>query len=217
MFCGKCGKEMDRQAKFCPYCGAENPNAAPAASTSRPAPAAAMKTAGVNLPRLVLIVLGALQVLMFFVLSYGKLTGLSSALGQLSSRLGIDVPQKLTALSAIKIMKASANISSGFGLVSSSDASAAYATAVIAFGLPLVMGILVLLLNCLKSTKKCYVISAVLTVVTLIGYLLVKYILGTYTNLGYSLGSGFIFACLVTVVQLIAAVVGCMKNNSRAN
>lgn len=27
MYCGKCGKEIDQSVKFCPYCGAENPNA----------------------------------------------------------------------------------------------------------------------------------------------------------------------------------------------
>lgn len=24
MFCGKCGKKLDENAKFCPYCGASN-------------------------------------------------------------------------------------------------------------------------------------------------------------------------------------------------
>ena len=31
MFCGKCGKEMDNSARFCPYCGAENLEAKAAA------------------------------------------------------------------------------------------------------------------------------------------------------------------------------------------
>lgn len=44
MFCGKCGKEMKRNAKFCPHCGAENLNASrvggPAAPSERPGAAA---------------------------------------------------------------------------------------------------------------------------------------------------------------------------------
>lgn len=41
MYCGNCGKEMEQTAKFCPHCGAENPNLQAETPADRPQAAAA--------------------------------------------------------------------------------------------------------------------------------------------------------------------------------
>lgn len=41
MYCGNCGKEMEQTAKFCPRCGAENPNLQAEIPAARPQAAAA--------------------------------------------------------------------------------------------------------------------------------------------------------------------------------
>lgn len=216
MFCGKCGKEMNDQAKFCPHCGAENLRAKTAPQTSRSAPAAPGQVLDLSPLRLALAVLGTIQALMFFVLSYGKLSGLSSTLGQLSSYLGTEIPQKLTGLNAIKVMKLSADLNSKLGMLSGSDSKTAYLTAVIFFGLPLVAGIAVLAINLLKGGRKGAVSTVILTVVTLADYFIINALLDAYTEMGYKMGGGFMFACLVTVVQLVSAVISLKQNKDSA-
>ena len=69
MFCGKCGKEMDSSAKFCPYCGAENQNRTPVPPTAKPTVPVKLSGGTVDMAKIALMVLGALHTLLFFTMS----------------------------------------------------------------------------------------------------------------------------------------------------
>ena len=85
---------MDNSARFCPYCGAENLEAKAAAPAGKPVSMPSLSLGGnANVPRIVLMVLSALQVLLFFTLSHGSVRLLSA----LNSIFGSEFSDKLTA------------------------------------------------------------------------------------------------------------------------
>lgn len=234
MFCGNCGKEIADNAKFCPYCGQENRNAVRSGAQSGTpgvrgmaagmgagtagrrggvpvmgSASAGMRTV-VSVPdksifSVLLMVCSCLHVLLFFVLSYGRLNGWNSALGAAASYLGLDVPQRLTGLAAIRVIKSCAEV----GIPNGEEA---YASAIIAFGLPILISVVIFLVNIVKRNSA--VVSIILSVVMLPAYLLMKAVLDTYTDLGYDLGGGTVWVFLLTVVQLIIAVLNCAANKN---
>ena len=203
MFCGKCGKQIPNTTKFCPYCGAQTAPPAPAPqgnfrggapgrNTVKPLSpsASANLIAGMGLFRLILIICGAVQVLFFFVLSYGRLES-----GRLASILGFDVPARLTGLNAIRV---------------AGDDRVGQLIVAAFFLLPVILGAIVLLLNCTGKRRGSYITSIVLSAITVIAYIIIYAMLATVFEWYYSItGISIILAFLVTFVQLGFSIAGC--------
>lgn len=196
MFCGKCGKEMADNAKFCPHCGERNTNAAQAGVIGTRAQPMSISVKNKNLFEIIMMVCGILHILMFFMLSYGKTIGLTEDMRVAVSYLGISLPQKLTGLNAIRIME-------DLSQLGIENARTAYAGVVVIFGLPLVLGAVIILVNILQKRK--LVLPVILSVLTLCSYFVGKRMLAEYLDLGYKLGGGFWIVCLVSLLQLAAA------------
>ena len=203
MFCGKCGKEMDNSARFCPYCGAENLEAKAAAPAGKPVSMPSLSLGGnANVPRIVLMVLSALQVLLFFTLSHGSVRLLSA----LNSMFGSEFSDKLTAMNTMRIMDALSELG-----VQGADGAVVEFT--ILFLLPLVLGLAVLALNLRKGGGKTGLVCVVLSVLTLLAYILLRADLEANSGLGFTVESGML-AYVVTAAQIAAAAL-CMVTSKR--
>lgn len=204
MFCGKCGKEMDNSARFCPYCGAENLEAKAAAPAGKPVSMPSLSLGGnANVPRIVLMVLSALQVLLFFTLSHGSVRLLSA----LNSIFGSEFSDKLTAMNTMRILDALSELG-----VQGADGALVEFT--ILFLLPLVLGLAVLALNLRKGGGKTGLVCVVLSVLTLLAYILLRADLEANSGLGFTVESGML-AYVVTAAQIAAAAL-CMVTSKRA-
>ena len=204
MFCGKCGKEMDNSARFCPYCGAENLEAKAAAPAGKPVSMPSLSLGGnANVPRIVLMVLSALQVLLFFTLSHGSVRLLSA----LNSIFGSEFSDKLTAMNTMRILNALSELG-----VQGADGAVVEFT--ILFLLPLVLGLAVLALNLRKGGGKTGLVCVVLSVLTLLAYILLRADLEANSGLGFTVESGML-AYVVTAAQIAAAAL-CMVTSKRA-
>ena len=193
MFCGKCGKEMDNSARFCPYCGAENLEAKAAAPAGKPVSMPSLSLGGnANVPRIVLMVLSALQVLLFFTLSHGSVRLLSA----LNSIFGSEFSDKLTAMNTMRILNALSELG-----VQGADGAVVEFT--ILFLLPLVLGLAVLALNLRKGGGKTGLVCVVLSVLTLLAYILLRADLEANSGLGFTVESGML-AYVVTAAQIAA-------------
>lgn len=203
MFCGKCGKEMDNSARFCPYCGAENLEAKAAAPAGKPVSIPSLSLGGnANVPRIVLMVLSALQVLLFFTLSHGSVRLLSA----LNSIFGSEFSDKLTAMNTMRILNALSELG-----VQGADGAVVEFT--ILFLLPLVLGLAVLALNLRKGGGKTGLVCVVLSVLTLLAYILLRADLEANSGLGFTVESGML-AYVVTAAQIAAAAL-CMVTSKR--
>ena len=203
MFCGKCGKEMDNSARFCPYCGAENLEAKAAAPAGKPVSMPSLSLGGnANVPRIVLMVLSALQVLLFFTLSHGSVRLLSA----LNSIFGSEFSDKLTAMNTMRILNALSELG-----VQGADGALVEFT--ILFLLPLVLGLAVLALNLRKGGGKTGLVCVVLSVLTLLAYILLRADLEANSGLGFTVESGML-AYVVTAAQIAAAAL-CMVTSKR--
>lgn len=203
MFCGKCGKEMDNSARFCPYCGAENLEAKAAAPAGKPVSMPSLSLGGnANVPRIVLMVLSALQVLLFFTLSHGSVRLLSA----LNSIFGSEFSDKLTAMNTMRILNALSELG-----VQGADGAVVEFT--ILFLLPLVLGLAVLALNLRKGGGKTGLVCVVLSVLTLLAYILLRADLEANSGLGFTVESGML-AYVVTAAQIAAAAL-CMVTSKR--
>ena len=204
MFCGKCGKEMDNSARFCPYCGAENLEAKAAVPAGKPVSMPSLSLGGnANVPRIVLMVLSALQVLLFFTLSHGSVRLLSA----LNSIFGSEFSDKLTAMNTMRILDALSELG-----VQGADGALVEFT--ILFLLPLVLGLAVLALNLRKGGGKTGLVCVVLSVLTLLAYILLRADLEANSGLGFTVESGML-AYVVTAAQIAAAAL-CMVTSKRA-
>lgn len=229
MFCGKCGQEMPDTAKFCPKCGAANPKAAQAAAP-RPAPASAPASGPIPVPprpavpspsgmqlaenpfQLGLAVCGLLQIILFFLLSYGRLTNM----GRLAYAMyGYDGSGRMTLPTSARLMLISGDASGEAGL--------ALIFSVI-FYLPLLLSLAVLVLNLLammkiiKDNSVIPVISVVLTAVTM-GSHLVSRLMCTVgfgdQNLADFGVISVLFILAVTAVQLVMGILALTKKPSK--
>ena len=206
MYCGKCGKEMDSSARFCPYCGAENleAKAAAPATAGRPVSMPSLSLGGnADVPRIVLMVLSALQVLLFFTLSHGSVRLLSA----LNSMFGSEFSDKLTAMNTMHIMDALSEL----GV---QGAGTALVEFTILFLLPLVLGLAILVLNLRKGGGKTGLICVVLSVLTLLAYILLRADLDANSGLGFTVEGG-VLAYVVTAAQIAAAAL-CMATSKRS-
>lgn len=195
MFCGKCGKEMDPNAKFCPHCGAENQNRAPAA---RPSVPVKLPGGSADMARLALMVLGALHTLLFFTMSYGRIHLMSA----LNAIMGSSFSSRLTALNAISLMKGCVDL----GI---DGAGAALAEVTVLALLPVALGLAVLALSLKKGGKKGGLAPVVMSVVTLLAYIVLKAGLSANAGLGLEVDGGMP-AYVISVLQIAAAVL-CMR------
>lgn len=177
MFCGKCGQEMSERAKFCPHCGEPNPRAdqapkftAKVPNIPRPAAGGSAQLAE-NPLQLGLAGCAFLQVVLFFVLSYGKLT----SMGRLGyAMFDYDGSGRMTLPTAARLVMISGKVGGNSG--------EAFLDAFI-FYLPLLLGLAVLALNLLCMMKLIAekpffpVLSTVLSAVTLAAHLLSRLML----------------------------------------
>ena len=200
MFCGKCGKEMDSSAKFCPYCGAENQNRTPAPPTAKPTVPVKLSGGTVDMAKIALMVLGALHTLLFFTMSYGQIHLMSA----LNAIVGSNFSNRLTALNAISLMKGCADL----GI---DGAGAALVEVTVLALLPVAMGLIVLALSLKRNGKRGGLLPVVLSVVTLLAYLVLRAGLSANAGLGLTVDGGMP-AYVISVLQIVAAVL-CMRTD----
>ena len=200
MFCGKCGKEMDSSAKFCPYCGSENQNRTPAPPTAKPTVPVKLSGGTVDMAKIALMVLGALHTLLFFTMSYGQIHLMSA----LNAIVGSNFSNRLTALNAISLMKGCADL----GI---DGAGAALVEVTVLALLPVAMGLIVLALSLKRNGKRGGLLPVVLSVVTLLAYLVLRAGLSANAGLGLTVDGGMP-AYIISVLQIVAAVL-CMRTD----
>ena len=200
MFCGKCGKEMDSSAKFCPYCGAENQNRTPAPPTAKPTVPVKLSGGTVDMAKIALMVLGALHTLLFFTMSYGQIHLMSA----LNAIVGSNFSNRLTALNAISLMKGCADL----GI---DGAGAALVEVTVLALLPVAMGLIVLALGLKRNGKRGGLLPVVLSVVTLLAYLVLRAGLSANAGLGLTVDGGMP-AYVISVLQIVASVL-CMRTD----
>ncbi len=200
MFCGKCGKEMDSSAKFCPYCGAENQNRTPAPPTAKPTVPVKLSGGTVDMAKIALMVLGALHTLLFFTMSYGQIHLMSA----LNAIVGSNFSNRLTALNAISLMKGCADL----GI---DGAGVALVEVTVLALLPVAMGLIVLALSLKRNGKRGGLLPVVLSVVTLLAYLVLRAGLSANAGLGLTVDGGMP-AYIISVLQIVAAVL-CMRTD----
>ena len=200
MFCGKCGKEMDSSAKFCPYCGSENQNRTPAPPTAKPTVPVKLSGGTVDMAKIALMVLGALHTLLFFTMSYGQIHLMSA----LNAIVGSNFSNRLTALNAISLMKGCADL----GI---DGAGAALVEVTVLALLPVAMGLIVLALSLKRNGKRGGLLPVVLSVVTLLAYLVLRAGLSANAGLGLTVDGGMP-AYVISVLQIVAAVL-CMRTD----
>ena len=200
MFCGKCGKEMDSSAKFCPYCGAENQNRTPAPPTAKPTVPVKLSGGTVDMAKIALMVLGALHTLLFFTMSYGQIHLMSA----LNAIVGSNFSNRLTALNAISLMKGCADL----GI---DGAGVALVEVTVLALLPVAMGLIVLALGLKRNGKRGGLLPVMLSVVTLLAYLVLRAGLSANAGLGLTVDGGMP-AYIISVLQIVAAVL-CMRTD----
>ena len=200
MFCGKCGKEMDSSAKFCPYCGAENRNRTPVPPTAKPTVPVKLSGGTVDMAKIALMVLGALHTLLFFTMSYGQIHLMSA----LNAIVGSNCSNRLTALNAISLMKGCADL----GI---DGAGAALVEVTVLALLPVAMGLIVLALGLKRNGKRGGLLPVVLSVVTLLAYLVLRAGLSANAGLGLTVDGGMP-AYVISVLQIVASVL-CMRTD----
>ena len=200
MFCGKCGKEMDSSAKFCPYCGAENQNRTPVPPTAKPTVPVKLSGGTVDMAKIALMVLGALHTLLFFTMSYGQIHLMSA----LNAIVGSNFSNRLTALNAISLMKGCADL----GI---DGAGVALVEVTVLALLPVAMGLIVLALSLKRNGKRGGLLPVVLSVVTLLAYLVLRAGLSANAGLGLTVDGGMP-AYIISVLQIVAAVL-CMRTD----
>ena len=171
--------------------------------------AAAQGTLTAAMYQKIMMVFGALQVLFFFILSYAKLDGSGSVVKSVARFIGIDVPNRLTGLTMLRLMNGCAE----YGIP---NADTAFMEFVVLFGVPMLCGILLIVFN-RKAKSGGMISSIVLSVVTLLSYLVVHGDLsGNVEMLGYKMGLGFGFVFVVTALQIAAAVMGHIASKKAA-
>ena len=200
MFCGKCGKEMDSSAKFCPYCGAENRNRTPVPPTAKPTVPVKLSGGTVDMAKIALMVLGALHTLLFFTMSYGQIHLMSA----LNAIVGSNFSNRLTALNAISLMKGCADL----GI---DGAGAALVEVTVLALLPVAMGLIVLALSLKRNGKRGGLLPVVLSVVTLLAYLVLRAGLSANAGLGLTVDGGMP-AYVISVLQIVASVL-CIRTD----
>ena len=161
---------------------------------------------GAALYRMAMMAFGALHILLFFILSYAKLNSQGVEMKLFSQLTGFNFPRNMTAINFIRFAQDSAN----FGVADAGDALTAL---VVLFGVPVLCGVLLIVLN-LKKKARGMIGSIVLSVLTLLDYLVIKLFIGemasSFSQMGYKTGFGFSFVVvmLIVVLQIVVAIMG---------
>ena len=172
---------------------------------------------GPDLYRKIMMAFGALHVFLYFFFSYGRLGSRNDTVRYAEQMLKISLPKRLTGPAFLRVLTASVRYGG-------SGADEAYTMAVMMFALPVVLGLLIILLNCLGK-KKGMIGSVVLSVLTLLGYVVINALMSeearAFEEIGYKMGFGFGFVVIVAlvIVQTVVAVKGhaaCKKAQTAA-
>ena len=150
--------------------------------------------------KIALMVLGALHTLLFFTMSYGQIHLMSA----LNAIVGSNFSNRLTALNAISLMKGCADL----GI---DGAGAALVEVTVLALLPVAMGLIVLALSLKRNGKRGGLLPVVLSVVTLLAYLVLRAGLSANAGLGLTVDGGMP-AYVISVLQIVAAVL-CMRTD----
>lgn len=158
--------------------------------------------------RKILMVFGVLQILFFFVLPYASLNdlmgGMNDLAGSLGSMAGVETfPNSITGLSAVKLFTG-ANASALGG-----DEMSLYA---VLYVIPAAGGLLIALMHLLGKGRLSYVGTILLSFVMLAALGLITVVQEVLAQAGYETGFGGILLILLTAVQLIIAIAGCVKD-----
>lgn len=199
MFCGKCGKEMSSTEKFCPSCGAPNPDAAAVRPASGGTPVVPAQLKGKSVYRIALVILGVIQPLIYFCMSYGQMG--DRMVRQFASELGIKMANSLTGPHAIRFF-------GGLAELNIENAQENYYSCILFFGLPMALGIVTAVINLMKNSKKSYTLSIVFAVLTLLCFLCVKVILPEFGKLYFEINNNITIVLIISALQLAAAVLG---------
>lgn len=202
-FCQFCGTKLEDGAQ----CTCLEAQAAAAAQEKAEAATKQMGTPNIAPPKLaapglyrrIVMAFGAMQVLIFFLFSYGSQEKLPSILQAACKFLDIDIPKRLTALTAIRLMK-------GFDEFGVPNADQAYTEMLLVFVVPLVLGILIALI-CLLKKKGGMVLCAVLSALSLFLFYGMNMDIQAFKELGYELNSAGTLVLVLTAIQTAACVI----------
>lgn len=154
--------------------------------------------------RIILIIAGLLHVLSFFAVPYATLDGLAGSLGQLAGALGAGdlYPGKLTGLNVVKQ-------ASLFG---------DYASLLIVLALiPFFAGLLVALFNFFGKKRLSYIGTILISIIGAGSYGILNVAMEDYKQLGYNIGVTLYVLIALSVIQIIVAIIGCVKDKSSAS
>ena len=225
VFCGKCGKEIPDKTKFCPYCGeattAASRPSAPGGNfggagwnTGTPAPppvrnaakpsaptAPVVAPVGISPWRVLLILLGIAQIVIFFLAPFGILKGgsLGSFASGIAGWFGYDIPERLTGLNMVRLAPSPYRADPPVLLI-----------IIFFLLLPVILSGIVFLINCAGRRRGSYVASIVLSILTVPAYLLVFVAMdGIYSRTYTGNTTTFALVIIVTLVEFAFSIVGC--------
>lgn len=149
--------------------------------------------------RMTLMVMGLVHLIAYFVLPYGKLSGLMGGLGDLGSALGLGdmYPKNLTGLA---VSKMSDMLGGGSGVT-------------FLFLIPVILGLLVLALNLMGKGRLSYGFSVGLSLVSIVVYGIIMACIAAFAAAGYGISFGGPVLLALSVAQFVVSVVGCVKND----
>lgn len=159
--------------------------------------------------RIILMVLGGLQAILFFVLPYatlnevmGALSGLASGLGDLmgSSDVANLYPEKLTGLAAVKM-----------GMAMPTDDGKLF----VGLFLPSVfLALIVFLMSLIGKKRLSYIGSLLFSLALLAEYGLISIIVPEFEQMGYKTGAALFVFLAMSAVQAVVALVGCFMDKT---
>ena len=147
-------------------------------------------------PRLVLIILGLVHLIGFFIIPYGSLSGYFSSASDFASLFGAGdyYPKNLTGLNAFR----QASLIHGEATI-----------LMVLFGILPVLGIVILLLNLLGHNRGSLIGSAVASLVALADYgMIIGIGIGDYEYIGYEMNPLCFLFLLVSVAGIVMSVIG---------
>lgn len=152
--------------------------------------------------RIILIITGLLHAIGFLAFPYAKLSGLAGGLSQLAGAFGAGdaYPEKLTGLNAVKqaaIFKDSAEIIMAL------------------FIIPAAAGLCCALFHVLGKKKLSYVGTILVSLLSVSCYGMTTIALQDYERLGYSSGVTVYLFIALCILQMIVAIVGCVKDKGQ--
>ena len=168
-----------------------------------------------NIFRILLIILGALHLLPFFVVPYaeqGLLGGLMDGLGAMAGALGLggmaDSMPDASKITGMAMTKLAVYFCDG-------DESLAMLTMAF-FVAPAVIGVIIALMHAIGKGKVSYIFTIILSLASAGAYGFVQLFLSSLSQAGYEVGPIAIVFLALSVVQIIIAIIGMVKDKGEA-